>query len=116
MTHVNQILQAKDKPDLIVVGATESGTWLVQPSSFGSGPREITAEETTAYGVDSSPERGSEAEGWRRLGGFNRDGTPAQRRAIIPERPQSPEEAFAAGTASPVTAQDAHGVTYVVGA
>lgn len=108
MTQVQDVLKAKGKPDLIVVGSNDAG-WLIQPADFSGPVRELSPEDAVAYKVDSAPKKGTDAAGWQRLAGWNADGTRAQQTAILPERPQSPEERFAAGTATPVTSLDEHG-------
>jgi hypothetical protein len=94
-------LKSKDEeyPDVRVVGADpRAGSYIVEDAdSFGAGPRLLDPEEAaTVYAVTDPPEHVDEQRGWDSL-------ATAHTRAILPPRPQSPEERFAAGTADPVS-------------
>lgn len=93
------ILQPRDEEyaPVRVVGAADD-RWVVEDvDEFGSGPYVLEAETAAkVYGVEEGPQRPDEEKGWQSL-------ATAHLRPIIPPKPQTPEERFAAGTAEPVT-------------
>ena len=103
MTEINDTLTAKGRPNLVVVGSTDAGAWVVQTADFTTGPQELTDDQARAYGVHDAPKRGNVTDGWRNFG----EAATSGRRSILPQRPVSPEDRLRDGTADPVSERQA---------